>query len=63
MDGKGWDDLEDNIGLADAAGAFEQVRGEGYVAHLYFSTTGDWGELYSVVSVWTGTDTEGPVVL
>jgi len=34
----------------------EQVRGEGYVAHLYWSSTGQYGELEDVITVWLGPD-------
>ena len=55
------DDLDD-FGTITDAGRHDQARHDGYVAHLYFSTTGDYGELVTVVTVWTGNG-DGPVVI
>jgi hypothetical protein len=58
-----YDDDLDEFGSIDDAARNDQVRREGYVAHLYFSTTGTWGELVSVVTVWTGTDERDAFVI
>ena len=57
------DDLYEMASLAAAPRWMEQVRGDGYVAHLYFTSLGDWGELEDVVTVWTGTANDEPVIL
>lgn len=54
------DDLDDFSSLVDHD---QQARIEGYVAHLYFSSTGDWGELYDVRTVWLGTADSEPEVI
>jgi len=56
------DDLDRTTTINDA-GALDDYRREGIVAHIYFSTTGAWAELYSGMIVWTGTSTEAPIVL
>ncbi len=40
-----------------------QVRSEGYVVHLYFSSPGKYGELEEVATVWLGDADNGPVLL
>lgn len=54
------DDLSDIWPISNPP---EQAKGEGYLAHLYFSSTGDWGELYDVRTVWLGTADSGPEVI
>lgn len=45
------DDLDDFWRVAEA-GSCPQARTPGYVAHLYFTSPGEWGELISVSAVW-----------
>jgi hypothetical protein len=59
----GHDDLDACGGIESVAHYDHQVRGNGYVCHLYFSSNGDYGELEDVVTVWTGTATAEPVII
>lgn len=62
--GKGsHDDLDGCDGIESVAHYDRQVRGNGYVVHLYFSSNGDYGELEDVATVWTGTATAEPVII
>lgn len=56
------DDLSNFDGLRDAA-IEPSVRAHGAEVHLYFSSTGTWGELESVGTVWLGTPDHEPRVL
>lgn len=55
-------DLYDFRSLPEAA-AEEEVRREGYIAHLYVTSSGTWGELETVERVWLGTSESEPVLL
>ncbi len=56
------DDLDETLPIAEAA-RVDQTRRDGYVAHLYFSSTGPDGELLNVITVWTGGADRKPVVV
>ena len=51
------DDLSDLVDVYGAA-RIDQVRTPGYVAHLYFTEPGAYGELDTTAVVWLGTDEE-----
>lgn len=41
----------------------DQLLLEGIVVHVYFTSTGPWAELQDIITVWTGTATEEPVIM
>lgn len=63
------DDLNDYLGIGDLvasdvdSGIYGQIFTTGYIAHLYFSSTGDYGELEDIVVVWLGDETHEPAVI
>lgn len=54
------DDLSEFVAVSETRFYPEQLRTPGYVAHLYFSSTGDWGQLEEVIPVWLGAGDQPP---
>lgn len=67
-EGKG-DDLDgfvqvDELRAGDADREWtSQIFEDGYIVHLYFSSTGDWGELADIVTVWLGDRNHEPAIV
>ena len=57
------DDLDSIDTVENIVRYAHQTRRNGYVCHLYFTSTGYDGELVDVVTVWTGTETIPPVII
>lgn len=66
---EGRDDLCDFISPGELRAAnresehYEQIFRKGYVAHIYVSSTGEWGELLDVMTVWLGDDDNEPTLV
>ncbi len=67
-EGKG-DDLDgfveiDELRAADVDSEWmSQIFEDGYIVHLYFSSTGDDGELADIVTVWLGDKDHQPAIV
>lgn len=55
------DDLRDFSSMQQFAGSSDDCQ-PGEIVHLYFSTTGDWGELQSIVTGWLGVEGHEPFI-
>ncbi len=63
------DDLGSYLSVSELSASDEgsewygQILEDGYIAHLYFSSTGDSGELEDIVTVWLGDRTHEPKIV